>query len=38
MVLLAVALLIFIAGASIAHFHHELALLFSDGTSGCGGG
>jgi hypothetical protein len=38
MVLLAVIAVIVIAGASIAHFHHELALFFSDGSSGCGGG
>jgi hypothetical protein len=38
LVLLAVAIAIVVSGASIAHFHHELAIFFSDGSSGCGGG
>jgi hypothetical protein len=39
MVLLVVASVILIAGASIAHYHHALAVFLNDGApTGCGGG
>ena len=38
MVLAVVASAILIAGASIVHYHHALAVFLSDGNPTCGGG
>jgi hypothetical protein len=37
-VLLVVAIVILVTGASIAHYHHALAAFISDGAPTCGGG